>query len=86
MKLSKLRVFVRRTRATLGGYFWLPCPICGEYFGGFEHGNGSVLQPNGTRKVCCKGCDYEAGKINGINGTDLYLSPAATGFLLTRNI
>jgi hypothetical protein len=22
--------------ARIGGYFWLPCPECGEYFGGFE--------------------------------------------------
>ncbi len=22
--------------AYLGGYFWLPCPLCGEHFGGHE--------------------------------------------------
>lgn len=26
----------RRAIATLGGYFWLPCPVCGENFGGHE--------------------------------------------------
>ena len=25
-------------RAFVGGYFWLPCPICEESFGGFEWG------------------------------------------------
>jgi hypothetical protein len=25
--------------ASLGGYFWLPCPICGEPFAGFEWGH-----------------------------------------------
>ena len=28
--------FVARFLAWLGGYFWLPCPVCGEYFAGFE--------------------------------------------------
>lgn len=23
-------------RAHLGGYFWLPCPACGRFFGGHE--------------------------------------------------
>lgn len=26
----------RRWRATFGGYFWLPCPLCGTHFGGHE--------------------------------------------------
>lgn len=26
----------RRLRAQLGGYFWMPCPHCGNYFGGNE--------------------------------------------------
>ena len=23
-------------RAAIGGYFWLPCPLCGQFFGGHE--------------------------------------------------
>ena len=34
--------WLRRRRASLGGYFWLPCPICGEYFGGYERPHGAV--------------------------------------------
>jgi hypothetical protein len=26
----------RKTRAQAGGFFWLPCDLCGEYFGGDE--------------------------------------------------
>lgn len=26
-----------RFLAWVGGYFWLPCPVCGEPFAGFEH-------------------------------------------------
>lgn len=26
----------RRWRALFGGYFWLPCPVCGTEFGGHE--------------------------------------------------
>lgn len=25
-----------RTYALVFGYFWIPCPLCGEYFGGHE--------------------------------------------------
>ena len=34
-RLKKWRL-LNRIRAFWGGYFWLPCPICGEYFGGHE--------------------------------------------------
>jgi hypothetical protein len=27
------------------GYFWLPCPICGRYFGGHEWGGGDPDWP-----------------------------------------
>lgn len=27
---------LHRLYATLGGYFWLPCPLCGREFGGHE--------------------------------------------------
>ena len=61
--------FWRKWRAYFTGYFWIKCPICGRNFAGFEAGRGSVLQADGKRKVCCRDCDYEAGKIDGLNGT-----------------
>lgn len=32
--------FVHRWYARLFGYFWLPCPRCGRWFGGHEEGGG----------------------------------------------
>lgn len=31
--------FFNRVVAKFFGYFWLPCPLCGEYFGGHEWRN-----------------------------------------------
>lgn len=42
--------------ATLGGYFWLPCPTCGQMMGGHEwHKSGYASIPIGTyqsRGIC----------------------------------
>jgi hypothetical protein len=27
-----------KLKANMGGYFWLPCPMCGKMFGGHEKG------------------------------------------------
>lgn len=32
----RLPQWMRHIWAEVGGYFWLPCPICGQMFGGFE--------------------------------------------------
>lgn len=39
-----------RLRAEIGGYFWLPCPLCGKEFGGHEwtHGAGIHSIPLGS--------------------------------------
>ena len=29
---------IEKLKASLGGYFWLPCPMCGKMFGGHEKG------------------------------------------------
>ena len=34
--MRKLLRRLARFRAEIGGYFWLPCPLCGEFFGGQE--------------------------------------------------
>jgi hypothetical protein len=53
--------------ARLNGYFWLPCPLCGQHFGGHEwsHGNkcSSIPKPGspGTGMGICPDCT-EAGK------------------------
>lgn len=37
-----------RFRAAIGGYFFLPCPICGEMFGGHEWKGGSIYPYPGS--------------------------------------
>jgi hypothetical protein len=39
---------IARLRAHLRGYFWLPCPACGQMFAGYEHG-GLILDG----RICC---------------------------------
>lgn len=51
---------LRRVYAALGGYFWLPCPACGEMFGGHEIGecarlDGAVCRRCSHTFRCCGG-------------------------------
>lgn len=44
------------------GYFWLPCPKCGEMFGGHQHraGGAHVIVNEGDGPHCycvCPACD-----------------------------
>lgn len=34
--ISRLPRWVHRLKASMLGYFWLPCPLCGRMFGGHE--------------------------------------------------
>mgnify|MGYP001612338502 CR=1 FL=1 len=56
--------FLAQALAFLGGYFWLPCPICGEPFAGFEWGDGILAtSPGGGVGVCSKPeCEAEAAR------------------------
>ena len=57
--------------AKLGGYFWLPCPLCGRMFGGHEASIEGWIREG---KMVCRKCkytvneqnkkDFEEGKIN----------------------
>ena len=55
----------QRLRAFFGGYFWLPCHLCGEYFGGHEWSNGSVLfdTPHSGEGIC-DNCTEKAIRLN----------------------
>ena len=46
--------------ANLLGYFWLPCPICGQEFGGHE-ATGMAIYPEGEPlgRVICEDCTKE---------------------------
>jgi len=54
---------LHKTYAALLGYFWLPCPICGQHFGGHEwkdrDGNPSSIlaRDGGTNYIgICPDC------------------------------
>jgi hypothetical protein len=64
--LHKLNRWYNHFYADLNGYFWLPCPICGEYFGGHEwkDGEGIMNWSTMTGKGVCKNCTEKAKKLN----------------------
>ena len=46
--------WVHKAYARANGYFWLPCPRCGHYFGGHEvYGYPPVLVNGHARAACC---------------------------------
>jgi hypothetical protein len=47
--------WVQHIRAILGGYFWLPCPMCGKPFGGHE-AHGSLYYGMGHGALVCANC------------------------------
>jgi len=63
--------WLNRWYALLLGYFWLPCPICDEPFGGQEWVDGHTLQTSegGGECVCYKeGCFLEAKRQSKVAG------------------
>ena len=62
--------FLNKLYANLLGYFWLPCPVCGKYFGGHEHVETVPLINSDGRAfgVCSHDCGKKAQKINDKNG------------------
>jgi len=66
---------IKRIYAKLNGYFWLPCPLCHDMFGGFEASNTSLWYkviwdekhefPIGTKgHTVCRKCAKKAQEIN----------------------
>ena len=54
----------RRERANRLGRFWLPCFVCGEWFGGHEiHGPG-VMVNRTIGKISCSKCEEDSRRIN----------------------
>lgn len=53
----------REWLANLEGFFWAPCPICGELFAGYELGRRSVPAPEEGECMswmACRWCDAPA--------------------------
>jgi hypothetical protein len=76
---------VARRYAAAHGYYWLPCLICGEWFGGHEGGAEAVLigASGRAKRVCAnEACVAEAVRLreaypNGIAEIQLSTSVAA---------
>ena len=50
-----MRMFHRLYAHTFG-YFWIPCPRCGQEFGGHEEGGGTDWVSEGDGRMCCPNC------------------------------
>jgi hypothetical protein len=50
----RFRLF-NKLYADIFGYFWLPCPLCGQYFGGHEWTSRTAHTKDG--KGICPDCD-----------------------------
>lgn len=59
----KFPQFCHKIYAKLNGYFWLPCPICNEFFGGHE--NMAFLATDWYHGVqVCSNCEGVAKRFN----------------------
>ena len=56
--------FLHKLYANMFGYFWLPCSLCGEMYGGHEKGKGSIMLSWNDGKSCCPNCKEEAKQYN----------------------
>jgi hypothetical protein len=72
---------LNRLYAFIFGYFWLPCPICRECFGGHERRGGALIDPfsekecpdgsrTSTGKCVCKQCGGTADCVNSMPLSD----------------
>lgn len=50
--------------AMWGSYFWCRCSICHKYFGGHEHGNGSLMYDWNNGEIVCRKCAPLAEKVS----------------------
>ena len=64
--MKKLNRLYNRLYAFVNGYFWLPCPICEEEFGGHERGDEFLMINLIKGKVICykESCAKEAKRRN----------------------
>jgi len=60
--MKMLNKFYNRIYAWLFGYYWEPCPLCGEYMGGHEEKGKAVVWTDETKTsgmMTCKKHRYE---------------------------
>ena len=63
-----------RIKALTGGYFWLPCPLCGRNFGGHETADTTLMIGFGIGESVCKNCGEEAARLTKLN-KDVWCPP-----------
>ena len=51
----KYRLF-NRIYSKLNGYFWLPCPLCGQFFGGHEWDDDNTIYKGKSGIGICRDC------------------------------
>lgn len=55
---------LHRLFAQLGGLYWIPCPLCGEFFGEHEKDGGTLwVSPNRGERVC-RDCADDARRLS----------------------
>ena len=45
-----------RMRAWFSAYFWIPCPRCGQNFGGHEATGAALMREDGSGRLVCPDC------------------------------
>lgn len=58
--------WLNRAWASLNGYFWLPCPACGELFGGHEHSWATVTIGGRERCTCWRHPEPDVVTVDGV--------------------
>lgn len=56
--------FMHKIYAKLTGHFWLPCPICGRYFGGHETAKITLMGTSSSGRLVCRNCCAKAQQLN----------------------
>ena len=62
MASSRLPRTFHRLWAWFASYFWIPCPLCGEFFGGHEISDLYLVPAteDSNGKCVCKDCGVQA--------------------------
>ena len=72
--------FIQKLFADWFGYFWLPCPVCGQMFGGHEWKDGSIATDTpGLRKGICPDCEKSPAYDPGYTVCGFRVEPARKG-------
>ena len=71
-------------RAWRGGWFWLPCPVCGQHFAGFESAEVKWWDTETTGRLICRkpGCIAAAQDHNSGIKTTVYTIHPGDSFTL----